>query len=67
MKCYLHEQKAYRIVVKFIHDDRVIVEAIKSYANICLQYPELNPQKRKLINLVDIEKRMARLLQIVKG
>lgn len=54
IRCYLMEYKAYRIAFDFIHDESKIVEAIKSYAHICCEYPSLNPEKRKMINLPSI-------------
>lgn len=62
---HIHELKAYSIAKLFIYDNEKVVEAIKSYALIALKYKELNEKQKGLINIVQIESRMARLLKII--
>lgn len=61
---HIHELKAYLIATNYIYDIQKVIAAIKSYALIVIGYVNLSPNKRELIDIVTIFKRLARLLKV---
>ena len=62
---HIHELKAYCIASTYMCNNQKLVEAIKSYALIGLKYKTLTEKKRKEIDIIKIQNRLARLLKIV--
>lgn len=62
---HIHELKAYLIANDYIYDVEKVIQAIKSYALIVIAYGNISPNKRELIDIVTIYKRLARLLKVV--
>ena len=61
----LHRMKADKISSQYIYLKRRVVEAIRSYCEIILQYHNIVESKRSKIKKLEIEKKIALLLLVL--
>lgn len=61
----IHSLKASCIARKFLYDNQKLTEAVKSLALIAESYHLIPENKRKEINIIQVEKEMAKLLKIL--
>lgn len=64
-ECQIREIRAFEIASNHIHDEAKIVEAIKDYAHVLIETSTFSEQKKLIVNLQDVQKKIAKLLIII--